>query len=369
MKIVFIRSAGIYEDSRATKELFAFLKKGYEIEVLGWNRDGQAKIKCEEVFSDYRDSIRFHFYNGRTGSKKLEKISCRLQWSRWIKQTLMNISNVSIVHACDFDTASAIFNYCKKQGIPYVYDIYDYYIAAHPVPRVLRRIIEQIDMSAINSSALTIICTEERKKQIEKANPIRTIVIHNSPEVEYVSEEDLEYDYVYCGAMGRGRLIEEICDGYILHNEYKFAFAGNGINQPYVKQLSKKYDNFVYFGAIPYSEVLKIESKSLIISAIYDPSIENHKLCAPNKFYEALALAKPIIVCRGTGLDVVVNEKQIGFVIDYSADQFYKVIDYAVKHQDECIEMGNRARALYESSYRWSKMEKLLLKSYDEILK
>ena len=110
------------------------------------------------------------------------------------------------------------------------------------------------------------------------------------------------------------------------------------------------------------------ESKSICLSAIYEPTIRNHRLCAPNKFYEALALGKPIIVCKGTGIDKVVEENNIGKVIDYDVHQFYNAVRMFKDNPELCAQMGKRARKLYEEKFSWSIMERLLLETYEQQL-
>ena len=116
---------------------------------------------------------------------------------------------------------------------------------------------------------------------------------------------------------------------------------------------------------MPYSKVLEIESEVKVLSAIYEPNTRNHRLCAPNKFYEALALGKPQIVCRGTGIDKIVEENDIGMVIDYDANQFYEALRKLVADDEKRAQMGARARKLYEEKYDWAIMKRVLLEAYD----
>ena len=37
MQILYIRTSNIYDDSRATKEIFALAEKGHKVHVLGWD--------------------------------------------------------------------------------------------------------------------------------------------------------------------------------------------------------------------------------------------------------------------------------------------------------------------------------------------
>lgn len=54
------------------------------------------------------------------------------------------------------------------------------------------------------------------------------------------------------------------------------------------------------------------------MTAIYDPKVPNHRYAAPNKFYEALMLGKPIVMAKNTGFDEIIEENNIGCLIEYS---------------------------------------------------
>jgi glycosyltransferase involved in cell wall biosynthesis len=118
---------------------------------------------------------------------------------------------------------------------------------------------------------------------------------------------------------------------------------------------------------VPYAEVLKVEQQSRVLSAIYEPITRNHRLCAPNKFYEALALGKPLIVCKGTGIDKIVEENNIGCVIEYNVQEFYRVLRELKGNPSLCKGMGERARKLYEEKYKWSIMQEKLLNCYSKL--
>ncbi len=368
MKIAYLRSTSIFDDSRATKEITAFLDAGYQVLVLGWNRVGDlTREKCKEVFQAYSNNVIFNFYCESPGKSTISKMISRLKWSQWIENTLMQDNDIDIIHACDFDTAHSAMKVAQKKRIPYVYDIYDYYIDAHRIPRTIRFFVEKKDINIINNSDATIICTEERMEQIQKATPKRVVVIHNSPDISEVNTDSIEYDYVYCGTLGNKRLIKEIANDYYKHSDLKFVFAGSGANSSLLRCYDEQYQNFQYLGSVSYKTVLEIEAKSKIISAIYDPSYRNHKLCAPNKFYEAMGLGKPVIVCRGTGIDKVVEKLGIGMVIDYNSEDFYNAVEYLTTHQKEAEEMGMRAKTLFLEKYEWNKMRALLLRLYSDI--
>ena len=237
------------------------------------------------------------------------------------------------MYACDLDTGWITSIICKKRKIPYVYDIYDYYVDSHNLPSFSIHFVENMEIGVINNAALTIICTEERIVQISKAKPKRVIVIYNSPDIPVFYEEVADYDYAYCGEISSRRLMDKIFKKYPQNSDITMCIAGDGPEDSGARELSNKYDNVFFEGIVSYRRVIEIEKKAKSLSAIYNPIKRNHQLCAPNKFYEALALGKPVIVCRGTGIDTVVLNENIGIVIDYDVDEFYKaVIEIGASH-------------------------------------
>ena len=366
--VVYIRAADVFNDSRATKEIRALIAAGYRVVILGWDRSGKSEIKCRELFSDC-SNVGIDFYpavvSDGLGLRNIDKL---LGWVLWVGKKLKQLKHVDIVHACDLDAGMGAFSYCRRKRIPLVYDIYDYYVDSHYIPSVAVSLVERMEIALINLAQITIICTEERREQIAKAKPRKVIVVHNSPDIdEYQAVCEPAYDYIYCGGLNDRRLVREILEGYESNCDLKFFFAGHGTYVPVAERLSEQYENFTFAGSLTYAKVLEEEAKALAIAAIYEPTIRNHRLCAPNKFYEALALGKPIIVCKGTGIDKIVEEHAIGTVIDYSAEEFYHALRALKADPELCMEMGQRARKLYEDKYRWSKMEKVLLDAYENI--
>lgn len=366
--VSYIRATGIYDDSRATKEIMALASNGYNVHVIGWDRDGLALKRCKELFKE--QNVEFSFFGQNVGSKiGLKGIFKMLGFIRFVMGTLRKSKDrIDIVHACNLDAGWGAYLVCKNLKIPMVYDIYDYYIDSHKIPRVLIPLIECMEIAVINHSKCTIICTKERMEQLQKADPKKVVVIYNSPNIQETVHVDPRWDYAYCGSLGRLRLIQEILAEYPKHQNMKFVFAGSGVYAKQAQLLSEEYENFTFLGSLSYQDVLDVERQAKIISAIYEPSIRNHRLCAPNKFYESLALGKPVIVCKHTGIDVIVKEHDLGAVIDYSATEFYNALEDLTKNENRCMQISDRARKIYEEKYNWTLMEQNLLQMYREII-
>lgn len=354
------------------KEISTLSERGYHVIVLGWDRDGEALSKCQDIFGK---EIEFYFYTEKLNNIGLKHINKLFKWFLWIFQHLKMIirqERMFIIHACNLDTAIPAYIFLKKyknSSLKFVYDIYDYYVDSHHIPLILQNPIDNLETKIINSADLTIICNEERRSQIAKATPKKLLVIHNAPGLRNVkfSSEKKQYDYAYCGSLAPARLLKEIFNSYGENRDISMVIAGYGMYDTIAKTVSRQFTNFCYKGILSYPEVLKTETSAKILSAIYDPSVKNHKFAAPNKFYEAMALGKPIIVCKGTGIDLIVEKYKLGIVIPYDAKSFYDAIRKLLKNPNLCNEMGRKARNIFLRKYNWEKMEKLLLDSYESL--
>lgn len=357
--ILYARASGIYNDSRASKEIAALQKQGFSLHVLAWDKDGKSATACKALFPD----ASFRFYTapveGGLGIKGIGKL---LGFWRFLRKEMKKIGAAALlaVHACDLDTGLALRGLCKKHKVPFIYDIYDYYADSHSLPGVAMRYLEKQEVRCINQAHTTIICTEERREQLHLAKPQRVVVIYNSPEVSQLPEVPATYDYAYCGYLGDGRMVKEILESYPANADLKFFFAGIGPYAQMAQSLSESHENFTFSGSLPYQKVLDVEAQSRVLSAIYEPSSRNHRLCAPNKFYESLALNKPVIVCKGTGIDRIVESEHIGRAIVYEVGAFYTALRDLLNKQ----ESSHAARKLYEKRYRWQDSAQQLCQIY-----
>lgn len=358
-KIAFLRSTAIYNDSRATKEINSYNDLNNEVIVLGWNRQND----IENISWDKKNE--YNFYNKKSeygsGFKNIFKI---ISFNFWIYKNLKkNIGKFDIIHACDFDTAIPAYLIAKKYNKKLIYDIYDYYSDCHNLG-ILKNIVEHIDIKIINNSDTVYICTEQREEQISKARPKRLEVIHNSPNIssfgDYKNKENSrKINIGYFGILQDDRLLIEIIEKIKGNKDVIFHIGGFGKHEKYIKEVSEKYDNIIFYGKLKYSEVIEHEKKCNILFATYNPEIKNHKYSAPNKVYEAMALNLPIIVCKDTGVDTLVEKEKIGLAIKYDADEFLEAV----------LDIGRKKMCDYKKTfkekYSWEVMQQRIKKTIE----
>lgn len=376
--IVLLRSNPVDPDPRVEKEVNSLMGAGYGVEILAWDRGGK-----------YRTSD--SYLRLEAGKAKIHRLGIPAEFDGGIKNNLIPLikfqygiyswlsqyrHTYDIIHACDFDTAFIASHAAGRFKKRLVYDIFDYYVDAFNVPGFLKNTIEKRDHRIINAADGVIICTNKRKEQIKGTTPRRLVVIKNVPagpedlkEIKKLALDGAKIKIAYVGVLIEGRFIREIAEVVMDNPAYEFHVGGFGKLESYLKEMSGKYNNIYFYGRLSYKETLRLEYSCDLVAAIYDPAVPNHYYAAPNKFYEALMLGKPLIMARNTGMSEVVREEGIGVVIDFDKSSFSQALALLAEKKGDWQAMGVKMKKIYKDRYSWDKMEERLLDFYREISK
>lgn len=374
--VCFTRSNSMSSDSRIEKEMQALDEQNYRIIGIAWDREIKEKsiyakhlkkqiahIKELQIKSDFGSGFKKNIF-------PLLKFQIKL-----FLELVKRKKEIDIVHACDFDTALTSYIYCKIFKKKIVYDIYDFYVDSFNVPKELKKVIKKLDYKIINDATAVIICTDERKKQIKGSNPKKLFVVQNSPEyieipkdIELEKENSTSIKIGYFGILNDNRLIKELVDIVSSRNDLELLIGGFGKYEEYIIEKSKETTNIAFYGKLEYKKVLELESKCDILTALYDPIIPNHKYAAPNKFYEALMLGKPLIMCNNTGMSNVVENEKIGILIDeFNKSSLESGINSLIKIKNNWNDISKKEIELYKNNYSWNASKNKLLELYKQI--
>jgi glycosyltransferase involved in cell wall biosynthesis len=379
MRILFVRANQGQPDSRVEKEIYS-LSKEHTVELYGWDRTKEHKEIEDRKVTIGDKTFAYHLIGiiapQGGGFKKImiPMLKFWLSVNRFLK---IHKSDYDAIHFCDFDTAALSFGLAKKLGFKIVYDVFDYYADSHPAPSPIRKTIRKRENYIINNSDAVILCSEKRVEQIAPAAPKKLIIIHNTPNNELPlkfiklqenREKTKKVKLVYVGMLSDDRFLREIAGVIQKRNDIEWHIGGFGLLEKFFIQLSNKSNNIFFYGKLPYEQALSLEMQCDIMTAIYDPKIENHKYAAPNKFYEALMLGKPLIMMKNTGLDSYVSKYDLGYVIDYDSEGIIKGLNNALNsildRRENYREIGKRERSIYNEEFSWIEMERRLLEVY-----
>jgi glycosyltransferase involved in cell wall biosynthesis len=126
--------------------------------------------------------------------------------------------------------------------------------------------------------------------------------------------------------------------------------------------------NVAFHGRVGYERALAMMYRADTLIATYDPSIPNHRYASPNKLFEAMMLAKPIVVARGTNMDRIVERHGCGLVVEYgnlrdlAAAMGRLAHDLGLRHR-----LGAAGRKAYEQEYNWDIMRERLVHLYQAL--
>lgn len=372
-RIYYLRTTSIVNDSRATKEITSLINNNYNLFVLGWDRDNKIKDYNNIIINGNKINGKFFKFNAGYGESLINLLGLAFFQIWLFIRLIKDRKKYNCIHACDFDsgfTALIISKLCNKKLI---YDMYDYYSDSRMMSSKIEKIVNKLENIVINNAETTIICGEWRKQQIEKAHPKKLSIIHNTPDIKSVEDRKIikgksqKVKLAYIGILQDHRLLLEIINEIKNNDNYELHIGGFGKYENEVNQVSKKFKNIYFYGSLSYSDVLCLEKDCDVLFATYDPNIKNHKYSAPNKVYEAMALGKPIIVCKGTGIDKLIIENKIGIAIEYNAIDFVNQLDKLCADKNKLKRISSISRDLYNEKFSWNIMEKELINIYKNI--
>jgi glycosyltransferase involved in cell wall biosynthesis len=369
-KVVFLRTNAINPDPRVEKEASALVKNGIEVIVIGWDRESKGNniSYLHSGIKIYRVGILAGFGSG------IRNLVPLLVWQIKLLLALISLrKEYDVIHACDFNTVlpALLSKFILNKKV--VYDIFDFYVDAFPVPKKLRGFIKWLDFKAIASSDAVIITSEKRAEQIAGSRPNDLIVIHNTPQDIFTNNNSQlsntsNFIITYVGILEDHRFLLEMIDAVGHFPAWKFNIAGFGSLEPRIVERIKRYNNIVFHGKVDYSTGLALSNEADLLFAIYDPEIPNHKYSSPNKLYESMMLGKPIIVAKGTGIDLIVKENNMGYVVEYGqSHQLEAIFKEIANNPLNLVKMKKNARTAYTEQYSWDIMERRLVDLYNKI--
>ncbi len=372
--IVITRSNPVRPDSRVEKEAVSLVQYGYNVMILCWDRDSNHQPTQEkiEICGNNIPIVRFGYKAsfGEGFKNIIPYLKFQFAMRSWIKK---HKNEISVLHACDFDTAFFTYRLALGMKIKVIFDIFDFLGGERKT--LIEKILVSLQYVIIKKSDATIICSEERKNQIVGSTPKRLVVIHNTPSEEQLSQKsdcfiqkNSKIRVSYVGILQDGRLLREIGHFFANNKDLELHIGGFGYLEPYFQELTRHNNNIKYYGRVLYSKTLEIENSCDIMIAIYDPKINNHVFAAPNKFYEALMLGKPLIMVKGTGMSENVNKYDLGEVIDYSEEGFANGLMKLIQRKSDWVAISERMKSIYNSNYSWSIMKERLIGLYNDIL-
>lgn len=380
-KVLIIRTNKVDPDPRVEKEAAALCKLDWlDVTVLAWNRGEKHPCKKEElrlpnkVIPIYRFGIPAQWGNGMRSNIK-PAVIYEVKLLFWL---LRHIREYDCVHACDLMTGLPALLPVKLFRKKIVYDCCDYYADSQHGPRLIMQMLRNLETWVIEHSDTTILCSEKRMEQIAPACPKAVVYIHNSPDMDAfcVKEGDRicqssssRLKLAYVGNFCKDRWILELLENVAqIPETAEIHIGGMGVFDSEIKAMADRYENIYYYGKLPYKDVLRLERECDCLAALYETHIRNHIFAAPNKFYEALALGKPLLMLKNSGMSEIVEKERLGAIMEPTGSSLKAALTEIQVLLNEDGTRKERMKKLFEERYSWRIMEKRLVELYTQIL-
>lgn len=364
--VLLIRSNSIASDSRVGKYISFLQKRGIEYRVLGWDRMDENLSVDNTTF--FRKKSGYNVGGWRA-------VWYRILWSIFCVRFLFK-NNFDVVHCCDLDAAFPAILYRKLSRKRYkvVFDVFDWYSdTLFNQNKIIRSAFVAMEKMTMNNADEVILCEEERKAQIPYRFKKEYLILPNIPYFNHQIglEKKLKFKndkvtLAYVGGFYSERFLQELAQ-LARTGEINLLVAGYG-SPELTKEFSEiaTLDNVQYFGKVSYEVGLNIMFNADLIYAMYCKSNPNHIYAAPNKYYEAMFLGKPILSTEKTLVGEKIVANKIGYIIKEEFNALLSLVKN-INHAD-LLEKGKISKNLWDENYH-NYTEKFMDEIYYNIVK
>jgi len=347
VRIVFIRS-GPLNMTPAIERHVSFLRDaGFQGECLGLELDFQPN-RLPVTFVDRLESLSASY---RTTPQRLWMMA---RWQLFQLRRLL-AARPDVVQFCDVFSAVPALVVKWLRGARLVYDVRDpAALSTSHWGRLVSGLLGWVESFAAARSDVVVMVSEPLRELLPPGTQARTVVIPNAPPVDtfrgmrFSSDEKLRVSFA--GFISHRRNLEAWCAaaagdpsivldlfGAVYEDQTREILARYGLPEP---------------KSIPLAAATQRILDADVVSIVYDPSIVVNQYTAPNKYFDALMLGKPILCARGLLLEREVEEAGCGISVRYGDPADLARALETLRDIDHRRAMGNAARRLFERRYR-----------------
>ena len=352
MHVILFRSNNFF-DSRVNKYHNFYEREGIDYTIVGWDRKG------EKLEREHYDFFRYKAGEAEGGLKAMRN---HFRWMHFVYKYLKCHKDVTTVHACDLNAAfpAALFKALHKRHVTVIFDACDWYSSNFADYKLLKWLFGVMERFSYKWADELIICEPERKAQIQFKLKKEPLVMPNIPEIDMSQITDVQDQYkfdnrkptiAYMGGFANGRFLMELLT--LSETEpVNLLIAGSG-NKEVTQKCEEvaKRENVRYFGRVNMVDGLNMENAADVVYAMYCKTNPNHVYAAPNKYYEAMLLGKPLITTKGTIPGDKVEKLGTGWAVEEDIEEMRQLFNNLKK--DEIREKGNKALELWKNHFQF----------------
>lgn len=167
---------------------------------------------------------------------------------------------------------------------------------------------------------------------------------------------------VYCGRLDEWagiNIIEKICHAARTKKlNVKFLLVGDG-----AEKLAYK-ENIIFWGEAPHEKIPDILTTADVILIPF-PDNEVSHAASPLKLFEGMAMQKPVIASKVSGIEEIILDGENGFLADPdNINEWVEKMEMVLNSEKLAAKMGQSARRTVEERFDWN----TITNQYEEVL-
>jgi glycosyltransferase involved in cell wall biosynthesis len=366
--ICFLRCATVNEDVRLRKYIQACESRDLSFFALTWNR----------LNVPYKEAYEIQFDRNAPYGLRWKNLWNKVLWQIYIlKYLIKKRCDYTVIHATNFENIlpALLMKFFLNKKV--VYDIYDSF-SSDLSDNFLTRFLIKLEVFCIRKSDLLILADKKRLQQISITETTckQFLDIENVPNFKQsvYTKNTLDFNKIklsYVGVFDPMRGLEELLNFVEKNDSFILEIAGGGTLNNIVKYKSDTTSRIIYHGVVKYEDGINIMQKSDFIIGMYYKQASNHVYAAPNKFFESLYLARPLITTQGTLVGEKTNFHETGYAIEEGYDEITNFFTGFIQNKDKSLRSYKRkienAANLWNSEYA-NYFEKRLVQDYINII-
>ncbi len=358
-KVYMVLTNGFDPDVRVYKEAKYLVEKGFEVEILCWDRKGDYKEKTEEKI----DGIKItRFEIPSIPGSGMKQIIPFLNFVKCVRKHLKD-KEYGYLHCHDFD--GIIVGICTKRvkKIKLIFDmheIYDHYAYAD------NKIFNIVFNKILNTVNYVIYVNEKQIQNLTDNQKTKLIYLPNYPEKStYTPIEKTKSSKPRINYIGSVRDYDSLNNLMKIANECDEVVTGiygTGVCIDKLKENNKNQKTKLYGKYDGIRDSGDIYRNTDILYCSYNPNISNWNNAYPVKLFEAIVTLTPIIVSKNTVAGDFVLKNKIGEVIEYNNVESLKKAIFKVNNN-----YLNYIESLKKicDTYKWEEIVKNLKDIYN----
>lgn len=379
-KILMLLSNPFLPDDRVNRESQALAKAGYKVTILAWDREKKyPKVQKYGKVTVKRVGFRSP-YGGIATIVGIIVFDIIVFFKACF-------ADFDIIHAHDFDTLIPGLCASKIKLKKVVYDSHEFYpamvqsIQSGPLVTFLSKIVDRLELILIKHVDFVITVVpylEERYRKAKKVDIIYNAKTTNpysktSPKVKQILQgwgAENKFVYLFVGLLDRRRnLTLQIETFKKLSPDFVFVIMGHERDLTYaeLRQQIRGTKNIVLQPPVPSPELPPYVAAADVVDVLHNPEDFNFRISYPNKFFEATAAGKPMIITRGMDLANMVEKKKLGTLVKFNnRDDLRSALIELKQNKKLYQETSLNCRHLGHKIFNWTAMDKKLVQIYSE---